>query len=209
MKITACEVSASVPCTRKPARARARSRVRCRGQSIVEFLLAVPVMFGLTLLLIRVNTVIQMGIVDQQYSRAQALSLAFNSNSYPELRFMPGQFHGKRMNQMIIGTAENAPPDDGSGGYTPLASTFKLGSKSPGASEDKGEVERRNNVRVRNTVTLCTQLNVVDVGGQKRPLLTVSGDRPYAAAGLWQYHEGVLGGMDFCYAPGVLYGGGG
>ena len=206
MKTTACEVRTTVPAAR--ARRRRRPRAR-RGQSIVEFLLAVPVMVGLTLLLIRVNTVIQMGIVDQQYTRAQALNLAFNSSNYPELKFMPGQFHSKAMNQMVLGMAENAPPSDGGSGYTPLASTFKLGSKSPGASEDKGDVERRNNVRVRNTVTLCTQINVVDVGGQKRPLLPVNAEKPYAAAGRWQYHEQILGGMDYCYAPSVLYGGGG
>ena len=49
------------------------------GQSIVEFLVSLPLLVGLAVVLIRVNSAIQMSIVNQQYARAQTLNLTYNS----------------------------------------------------------------------------------------------------------------------------------
>ena len=51
---------------------------------MLEFLVMLPLMVGLAMLMIRVNTVIQMGIVNQQYARAQALFVAGNGSEYPQ-----------------------------------------------------------------------------------------------------------------------------
>ncbi len=42
------------------------------GQSVLEFLLLIPLIVALTVLLVKMNAVIQVSIVNQQYARAQA-----------------------------------------------------------------------------------------------------------------------------------------
>ena len=156
------------------------------GQSILEFCFMLPVMVGLAMILFRVNTTIQMSIVNQQYARAQALFLTFNHSIYPyrDLRF--AQLTRKGYNQMVIGVSDNPAAV---GGYSPAASTFTI-SKQPGGSEEtRKEPERRSNVRVRTTVSICTQPNVI---GPNQPILDPS-------TGLYALSESTK--FDLCRSP--------
>ena len=128
-----------------------------KGQSVLEFLMLLPFIIGLVMVLIRINAAIQISIVNQQYSRAAVLQVVENNAFYPDLEKQEAAILGKRMNQMVVGVSENQP--EASGDYSPEAvkqlisrsKKIKGGSEAPGEEPDK-----RSNVRVRNSVTLCT-----------------------------------------------------
>ena len=142
-----------------------------RGQSVLEFLLMLPMMIGLVVILVKVNTVIQISIVDQQYARAQTLWLAFNSSVYPTLRIREPNLTGKNYNQMVLGVSENVAPRDGSP-YNPKAATHYVARKrGQPEGEARKEPKDRALVRVRNTVTLCTQPNIVNGPNGNVPIL--------------------------------------
>lgn len=130
-----------------------------------------PMMVGLVLILVRVNTAIQVSIVNQQYARMHALWLAFNSPVYPQLKRRERNLTPQGDNQMLIGVSGNQAPVQGD--YTPVAATSyvarKLGVHPPG--EDSQEADKRASVRIRDTVTLCTQSNVVKAQGSMVPVL--------------------------------------
>jgi hypothetical protein len=133
------------------------------GQSIVEFLISLPLLVGLAVVLIRVNSAIQMSIVNQQYARAQVLNLAYNSPFYPE-KSRRVILERSKMNQLILGVSENIP---GSGNFIPKASTQRV-TRLPtlrGPEVPQEEPKQRANVRIRDTVTLCTQSFVYKPGG--------------------------------------------
>ena len=157
-----------------------------QGQSVLEFTFMLPVLVGLSLILIRMNTAIQMGIVDQQYARAQALFLAFNSPFYPENR------HKARLiqtgdHQIVIGVSDNIA-DTEDGNYTPRASVQRITRqrKQRGSEKPKSEPIRRANVRIRNTVTLCTQSLTLPDG---TPYLNY--DQRFEPVGTFNYSENV------------------
>lgn len=137
------------------------------GQSLFEFIFLFPFMIGMSVLLVRLNTVIQMSIVNQKYSRMTALRVVFNSAEYPshdratktDWRTPLG------MNQMIIGVSGKvmgAEDDLGNLRVQPEAQTYRVTRSlaSPGGDDSKinnqQEPETRAHVRVRNTISLCT-----------------------------------------------------
>lgn len=128
------------------------------GQSIVEFLLLLPILFGFVTLMVRVNTAIQMSIVNQKYARSQALWLSFNSPQYPEKRFHEPQFIRLNQSRMIIGVSDNqALPS-----YAPYPPVFRI-TRNPALTigSDDGSTEPttaqgRGRVRVRTTVSMCS-----------------------------------------------------
>lgn len=133
-----------------------------------------PLLVGLVVLLMRMNMAVQISIVNQQYARAQAHFLTFNSPVYPELRLRrhPGSRDFLPTNRMILGVSENSP-EEGDQRYRPEA-TEQMVARSRGLAgrkPDPGEESRETGfVRVRNTVALCTQSNVVNIGGKIEPL---------------------------------------
>ena len=133
------------------------------GQSIVEFLVTLPLMIGLVVVMIRVNSAIQISIVNQQYARTQTLRLAYNSPFYPE-KDKRSALIGSKMNQLIVGVSENQPT---SGSFIPEASVQRVTrlptAQGPDAPQE--EPKQRAKVRIRDTVTLCTQSVVVKPGG--------------------------------------------
>ena len=148
-----------------------------QGQSLLEFLLMLPMMIGLIVIMSRVNTAIQASIVDQQYARMQTLWLTFNSPIYPKLGLQASQLNQKKYNQMMVGVSDNVITASSS---QPKASTTLI-TRTPaqafGASNDpQQEPPSRANVRIRNTVTLCTQANLV--GGT--PILDLAVANPDA-----------------------------
>ncbi|HTL12454.1 MAG TPA: hypothetical protein VL588_08210 [Bdellovibrionota bacterium] len=139
------------------------------GQSLVEFLIMLPIVVSLATLMVRVNTVIQVSIVNQRYARAQALFLAYNSPYYPELRLR------KRMrdldsNELILGVSnKNAPLADSGQEYEPDPVIIPIVSRGKPVGDDQSpEPTQRGRVRVRSTVTLCTQVNVIQQNGEFR-----------------------------------------
>lgn len=181
--------------TRQGSRANLRSvrhLGKSEGQSILEFLLMLPALVGLIVLLVRVNSAIQVSIVNQQYARAQALFLAFNSPVYPELALRESQLTDKGYNHMLIGVSDNSSPGEGQV-YEPLATTAYVARKKGQGSNDNGaEPKQRGSVRVRTTVTLCTQPNIIKVGGAAKPILAASG-------GKWELNDKTK--FDFCGGP--------
>lgn len=132
-----------------------------RGQSVIEFLLMLPMLTGLTLIMYKINTVMQMSIVNQQYARAQALWLAFNSPIFPEKRLQYKEA-SKGYNQMFVGVSGNVAPDpdeDEDPSYIPEAATFTINRKGQqqGSDENQSEPDTRTKIRIRTTVTLCSQ----------------------------------------------------
>jgi hypothetical protein len=170
-----------------------------KGQSLLEFLLMLPVMFGMAALLIKFNTTIQVSIVNQQYARAQTLWLAFNSPVYPYLDLREDELTSGGFNQMLIGVSDNAAPEEGEGQYVPKASVQNISRRpSRGLASDANQQEptERSMVRVRSTVTLCTQANVVAGAGRSVPILPLDGGR---AAGPSNLTEGSR--FEFCKSP--------
>ena len=138
-----------------------RSRGDQRGQSVVEFLIFLPILVLFVVTTIQVNTAIQIAIVNQKYSRAQTFVLAANSAVYPDLqrRYGPGNFFGdKEIDQMNLGISDNkAVP-----GYFPTATVVRVsrrGKPTGNNEEQKEDHTQRGLVRIRNNVTLCTQFN--------------------------------------------------
>jgi hypothetical protein len=127
------------------------------GQSIFEFMLMLPMLVGLSVILVRINSAIQSSIVNQKYARAQALFLTFNSAFYPRLEQQMSLINYGN-NQMILGVSDNPAPV-GEGEYLPKASTqlISRNKKMQASDAPKEEPNLRANVRVRNSVTLCTQ----------------------------------------------------
>jgi hypothetical protein len=169
-----------------------------QGQSLLEFLLMLPMMLGLIVIMSRVNSAIQASIVDQQYARMQTLWLTFNSPVYPKLGLQASELNAKNYNQMMIGVSDNEITADAN---QPKASTQTI-TRTPAAAagasnEPQQEPQTRAQVRIRNTVTLCTQANLV--GGT--PILDVSvqgsGDLPtVTVAGAYNLPEDAK--FDYC-----------
>lgn len=191
-----CQKPASPPRGLRPGEVRARG-----GQSIVEFMLILPVAVGFFVVMVRVNTAIQVGIVNQQYARMQALFLAYNSDRFPRLGQISQNFVRQGFNHMVIGVSDNAPRDGGD--VRPEATTQSITRKPrPPASADRpGEEPReRAAVRVRSTVTLCTQVHAV--GGQALLELEPQGSAgDFRPRGTWTLAENTT--FDFCGGPGI------
>ncbi len=140
------------------------------GQSVLEFMFMLPVMIAFVLILVRVNTAIQMSIVNQQYVRAQAHWLTFNSSVYPTIDLRQKNFDNLDSSRMIIGMSEKSITDENN---EPIASTQLVAqskTKAGGEGPSQEEPRERGMVRVRTTVSLCTQSNHATVNGVKRPI---------------------------------------
>jgi hypothetical protein len=137
------------------------------GQSVLEFLLVLPILMTIVALIIRVNTAIQMSIVDQKYARAQALFVAGNAAEYPLRAGVVTDLAQNGMNQFVVGVSEDPPrdPNGGEGDQRVSASTYYIGRRPGGMNEspDTGDdITKRVTIRVRNTVTLCLPMIYLD-----------------------------------------------
>ncbi|OFZ72235.1 MAG: hypothetical protein A3K03_07405 [Bdellovibrionales bacterium RIFOXYD1_FULL_44_7] len=111
----------------------------------------------------RVNSAIQVSIVNQQYARQHAHFLSFNSPVYPELRWRERFFVDTGVNRMVAGVSENARQEEEET-YSPDAPTqmiTRTKQKSGGEGPAGSEPDVRGIVRIRSTVALCTQSNVI------------------------------------------------
>ena len=176
-----------------------KSVLDSRGQSIIEFLLVLPMMVGLVGLLMRVNTAMQASIVNQQYARLQTHFLTFNSAVYPELRLRKANLDDKGYNQMLIGVSETAIAEGVN--QIPDASVFGISSPraQQGSDEPQTEPDRRAKVRIRSSVTLCTQTQVFTNGSGTGPLMELGGSPGFTPAGPSKLTENSR--FDYCRAP--------
>jgi hypothetical protein len=136
-----------------------------KGQSVLEFVFMLPLLIGLVVIMVRTNTVIQMSIVNQKYARAQALWLTFNSPHYPrvELRreaFLPPTIP-QGFNRMVIGMAELPVDETGGKAVASVQAVTRDGRGTAADGPSQAEPLDRASVRVRTTVALCTQSNVI------------------------------------------------
>jgi Flp pilus assembly protein TadG len=145
------------------------------GQSIIEFVLMMPLLLGMVILLVKINSVIQASIVDQQYARAEALFLAFNSPFYPE-NSKKETLIEDQMNQMLVGVSGNLASGE-NGDYSPQATVLSVARSDTNplarsASDESGQEPKssRAKVRIRNSVTLCTQNILIGFGDKGGPM---------------------------------------
>jgi hypothetical protein len=128
------------------------------GQSIFEFVILFPLLLGMTALLIRMNSVIQVSIVNQKYARLQTHFLTFNSPYFPSRATgTAGDNRVTGMHHLTVGVGDEAI---GPGADRPRAVEVFVG-RSPaavaGASDAaNSEPPLRAKVRVRTTVSLCS-----------------------------------------------------
>lgn len=126
------------------------------GQSLVEFLLLVPLMVGISVLLVRMNTAIQVSLVNQKYSRLQAHFLTMNSPYFPrsDIRSRLVQVG---VNRQTVGVGDEKIEENSS---APPKATEIFVARSPaaaaGADDGSKEPTSRSRVRIRTTVTLCS-----------------------------------------------------
>lgn len=165
----------------KPGRARLPGTCRREwdesGQSLIEFLFLLPVLLGLAFVLLRVNSAIQISIVNQKYARAQVTWLTFNHPHYPETFRLSDKGKGlvpDGANRMALGVGALGEKEDGSGDIIPEAQV-QIIARTAAKAGPPGPVQEETNaglgqVRVRNTVALCTKTFVVGAGGGNRPL---------------------------------------
>lgn len=178
------------------------------GQSVIEFLIILPLMVGLMMLMVRVNTAIQVSIVNQQYVRAQALFISYNSPTYPSLWTRVDAADKLGYNQMIMGMS-NEKISDGDdfteANRQPDAVEIAISKKGGGSDDKQAEPDLRSKVRVRTTVTLCSQTNVIkSQGGTYWPILELGpGEKGFPAQSPNRLTEGVS--FDYCRAPEGTY----
>jgi hypothetical protein len=152
-----------------------------RGQSLIEFVLMLPVLVGMFFLLLRVNQAIQVSIVNQKYSRQRLFELVGNSPQYPDISKVP-VFVEKGDNRVVIGVSEESTSDIASD-FQPSAPTMRITrtrrAAAGGSNESGAEPNRRANVRIRNTVEICTPLLVAKSGTSSVPMASSLNDETF------------------------------
>jgi hypothetical protein len=116
-------------------------------------------------MMVKVNTAIQVSIVNQKYSRLQAVALARNSPYYPSSR-VRASLLDSGSNRMTVGVSDE--PTGGGGIIRPKATEIMVARNrtlAAQASDDPGITpSERANIRVRSTVTLCTANHAIEAG---------------------------------------------
>ncbi len=135
------------------------------GQSVIEFVLMLPMFIGLTIVLLRVNTAIQVSIANQQYARGFATFMVMNSPFYPVV----GQklnLISQRRNQLVLGVSDDLVGNNQNMVVTPKATVQMVPRTQSirGSNDSQEEPRLRAMVRIRNTVTLCTPSVVLSNG---------------------------------------------
>ncbi|MEN9723797.1 MAG: hypothetical protein RJB38_1783 [Pseudomonadota bacterium] len=157
-----------------------------RGQSLIEFIFLLPLMVGMVFLLLRVNSAIQVSIVNQKYSRQRLLELVANSPQYPAVIGGPAsRLISSGTNRLVVGVSEESTASGGELEVSaPVQTITRTRQAALGASDDpKEEPQKRAKVRIRNTVELCTPtLSVSVAGGKVVPIEEAMGERTFDRA---------------------------
>lgn len=144
------------------------------GQSIMEFLILVPLILGFTTLVINMNTAVQSAIVNQQYARLQTHFLTFNNAWFPDNGFQTNLLQ-KKVGLFYMGVAENPINQNGdTDAKAPIVriSRSLAADRVAGASDDeRTEPDQRTKVRIRASSIICPQ-SLLLMGGN--PILSAS-----------------------------------
>lgn len=137
---------------------------------MIEFLIVVPLFLGMTFLLVRVNTVIQMSIVNQKYGRAQAFFLTYNSPVFPDL-FRQGETgaSGKPMNSLTMAVTGKAYGGEAPDDIEAAVHNIARPGQDEGSNAARKEPRRRGKIRVRTTMTICSHITRVETNGDFIP----------------------------------------
>lgn len=137
-----------------------------KGQSILEVIFVLPILFLFVGLLFKINMSIQMAINNTQHARSQIYILTGNSSDYPRLRFRYFQdmFFSKQQDLMVLGVADptavtGAAADEDTMEPRPQEQHVTRNTSITGSGAP-GEVNSRSHIRVRDTSAICTQLNM-------------------------------------------------
>jgi hypothetical protein len=145
------------------------------GQSILEVVFVIPLLFAFIALIYKMNMASQAAINNIQYLRTQLFVLANNSSEYPRLQFRfkkyGGPFAKEGHVRMVLGVSDPEAvkgqmySDDPSAlEAIPILQKINRPGTSVTGSQDAGEVSSRTEVRIRNTASICTQFNNVRSG---------------------------------------------
>lgn len=144
------------------------------GQALIEFLLVLPSVILFFVLMVRINSAVQVSIVNQKWSRAHIHFLTMNSPDYPayKIRAEPGRgMAATKSDQFVLGVSGDLFEEEGD--VVPTATVVAIkgkrglpGMPSRGDNSNQSEPAQRDRIRIRNTVTLCTQNNFVKNGNQ-------------------------------------------
>lgn len=135
------------------------------GQSLLEVVFIFPFLFLFIGLLFKMNMAVQMSIVNTQYARIQAYVLTLNSPEYPRIEFRrsPKMFGLGGQDLMVLGVSDPSAltASAGEGEMPAIPQIEKVGRKGTTVkgSDDPGEPKLRTGIRVRNTASICTQMN--------------------------------------------------
>ncbi|NDD92001.1 pilus assembly protein [bacterium] len=150
---------------------------RRSGQSLVEFVLILPLIVGMLILLIRVNSAIQVSIVNQKYSRQRLFELSANNANYPSVKRIRTTLQDRKDNRVVIGVSQEATGT--SSNVEALAPTqwiTRSKKAAAGASnEAQKEPAKRAEVRIRNTVEMCTPNLFAERSGSSSQILVQEG----------------------------------
>lgn len=155
------------------------NKMDCSGQSVVELILLFPVLFVFASLMYKTNMASQVAINNAKFVRSQLFILTGNSAEYPRLQFRfqlfgkGRSFAAQNHSRMLVGIADPSEAqkyDDDDVELRPIPAMIDI-RRNRGAlsgSEDVGEPNRRTNVRLRNTASICTQFNSAQQGNKAR-----------------------------------------
>jgi hypothetical protein len=164
-----------------------------KGQSILEVIFILPLLFLFVGLLVKLNMAAQVAINNTQAARSQLYFLTSNQPEYPRLEFrfyIAKSFVAQGQDQMVLGIADPEGLDFENPTIAPNPQTQKIGRNSTSkGSEERGEkIKTRVEIRVRNTAAICTQLN--SVGGKTA---MTSDAIPTLGAQRWPFKQKVCG----------------
>jgi hypothetical protein len=128
-----------------------------RGQSILEFVILVPLFLSALLFLLGVHSALQISINNQKFARSRLIFLFFNNRWGLESSFSRNTKKNTFFTRYWVGVdKEIVRSSDGA----PTAPTQQIGRKIAGAADNDaaGEVDysgTRQNIRIRTTVFTC------------------------------------------------------
>jgi len=143
------------------------------GQSLLEFLIALPMMIGISMLLVRVNTAIQASIVQQKYARGAIHFFTWNSPYYPEKNFSGRMGYGGSpqggagSNDFVLGVSGKTMVDGSGSNRSPQSLEVGITRNGP-KHPPQGIPEESRSVYLRNSLNLCTKSHLLGDGSLPR-----------------------------------------
>ena len=157
------------------------------GQSLVEFVFMLPLIVGMLVLLIRVNSAIQVSIVNQKYSRQRLFELIANNSTYPS-DARRDALRGRKEHRLLVGVSEESTGDQADLQVSAPTEWITRSKKAAmGAStQAQSEPDQRAEVRIRNTVEICTPVLFAQMssGGDWTDISTGFNDKTFSSGSI-------------------------